>query len=241
MRADEVGGRNPCDDTEPSLAELALGILPGTERAQVLAHLEGCERCRDEAERSAATADTLLHLAPEIEPLLGLEVRLFQPHPFSAPSRRVKVGRKPINGSLTRLSHRVWVVVVAAAFTVGIALGFGGGWATTNGVAATTSLRPRYVTSATALLTSDTRDIGTVVTVGGPPVWMLMTVQDRSVNESVTCDVTTANGDHVTVGSFQLHEGQGAWAARLPSSVVPVRSARIVAPGGVVVGSATFT
>jgi hypothetical protein len=78
MSADGVGGRNPCNDTEASLAELALGILPGDERVQVLAHLDGCEHCLVEAERLTATADSLLHLASEIEPPLGLEVRLFQ-------------------------------------------------------------------------------------------------------------------------------------------------------------------
>jgi anti-sigma factor ChrR (cupin superfamily) len=78
MRADEIGAKNSCDDAEASLAEQALGILLGDERAQVMTHLEACERCRVEAERLTATADSLLHLAPEIEPPLGLEVRLFQ-------------------------------------------------------------------------------------------------------------------------------------------------------------------
>ena len=68
-----------------------------------------------------------------------------------------------------------------------------------------------------------------------------MTVQDGSVNGTVTCEVTSAYGKYMTVGSFRLHDGSSSWAARLPSSVESVRSARIVAPGGAVVGSATFT
>ena len=51
MSADHLSGRGACVDVEGSLAELALGILPGDERAVVLAHLESCERCQAEAER----------------------------------------------------------------------------------------------------------------------------------------------------------------------------------------------
>ncbi|MGB7051571.1 MAG: zf-HC2 domain-containing protein [Acidimicrobiales bacterium] len=241
MNTDEVSGRDPCEDTEASLAELALGILPGDERARMLAHLEGCERCQVEAERLTATADTLLHLAPEIEPPLGLEVRLFERLDVSVPTSESKVARKRIGGSLVRLSHRGRVLVAAAATAAAIALGFGGGWLANTGAPVATNSYPRYVTSATATLTSDTRDIGSVVTVGGSPGWMLMTVQDGSVNGTVTCEVTSAYGKYMTVGSFRLHDGSGSWAARLPSSVESVRSARIVAPGGAVVGSATFT
>ena len=115
------------------MAELALGILPGDERARMLAHLEGCERCQVEAERLTATADTLLHLAPEIEPPLGLEVRLFERLDVSVPNSESKAARKRIGGSLVRLSHRGRVLVAAAAATVAIALGFGGGWVANAG------------------------------------------------------------------------------------------------------------
>jgi hypothetical protein len=241
MSSNEVSGRSPCDDTEASLAELALGILPGDERARVLAHLEGCERCQVEAERLTATADTLLHLAPDIEPPLGLEVSLFERLGVSVPNPEIKVARKRIGGSLARLSHGGRAFAAAAAVTVGIALGFGGGWVANPGASVATNSYTHYVASATATLTSDTRDIGTVVTVGGSPGWMLMTVQYGSLNGSVTCEITASNGERMTVGSFRLHDGHGAWAARLPSSVESIRSARIVDPGGVVIGSASFT
>ena len=188
-----------------------------------------------------ATADTLLHLAPEIEPPLGLEVRLFERLGVSVPNPEVKVARRRIGGSLVRLSHRGRVLAAAAAVTVGVALGFGGGWVANPGAAVATKSDPHYVASSTATLTSDTRTIGTVVTVGGSPGWVAMTVHDGSVSGSVTCEVTTPDGEHVAIGSFRLRDGRGAWAAKLPSSVDSVRSARIVTPRGAVVGSATFT
>jgi hypothetical protein len=240
MNTDEMRGKDPCEDMEASLAELALGILPGDERARILAHLENCERCQVEAERLTATADTLLHLAPELEPPLGLEVRLFERLDISVPNSESKVARRRIGDSLARLSHRGRVLVAAAAATVAIALGFGGGWVANAVAPVAANSSPHYVTSASATLTSDTRDIGSVVTVGGSPGWMLMMVRDGSLNGPVTCEVTSAYGNHVTIGTFRLHNGNGSWAARLPNSVESIRSARIVAPDGAVVGSATF-
>jgi hypothetical protein len=240
MSADDIDNEGVCGDTEASLAELALGILPGDERARVLAHLEGCERCQVEVERLSATADTLLHLAPEVEPPLGLEVRLFERLGVSVPDPESTMARRRLGGSLSRLSSRARVVVAAAAVTIGIALGFGGGWIASPGASVATNSYPANVASATATLSSDTRDIGTVATVGGSPGWVLMTVHDAAVNGSVTCEVTGADGKGVAVGTFRLDDGYGAWASQLPSSVGHIQSARIVASNGSTVGSATF-
>ena len=76
--------------------------------------------------------------------------------------------------------------------------------------------------------------------VAGTPGWMLMTVQGTNVSGWVTCEVTLANGKQVVVGSFRLNRGYGAWSARLPVSARDIRSARVTAYDGVVVGSVTF-
>jgi hypothetical protein len=99
MNTDDVSGTSPCGDTEASLAELALGILPGDGRGRVLAHLEGCERCRVEAEGLTTTADALLHLGPEIEPPFGLEVRLFDRLGDSVPNPGLNVARRRMGRS----------------------------------------------------------------------------------------------------------------------------------------------
>src|SRR5580658_4636816 len=67
-----------CDAYADHLAELALGTLSGRERAETLAHVEGCTRCSDEVEELSKAADELLHVAPETEPPLGFEVRLLE-------------------------------------------------------------------------------------------------------------------------------------------------------------------
>jgi hypothetical protein len=237
MNADHMSGKVACVDVEGSLAELTLGVLPGDERATVLAHLNSCERCQAEAERLTLTADALLQLAPEVEPPVGFEVRLFERLGVE-PNTEVNVARRRIGGALDRLSNRGRGLVAAAAVTLGVALGFGGGWVANPG---TSLASPTYQNGATATasLLSDSHAVGTVSTFAGNPGWMMMTVHGEKVSGWVTCEVTLKNGKRVAVGSFRLDQGYGAWSARLPVPARDIQSAQ-VAYDGVVVGSATF-
>jgi hypothetical protein len=239
MSADHLSGKVACVDVEGSLAELALGVLPGDDRAVVLAHMESCKRCQAEAERLALTADTLLQLAPDVEPPVGFEVRLFERLGISEPIPEVNVARKRIGGTLTRLSNRGRVLVATAAVTLGVALGFGGGWVANPGTSMASQSNEYGASGSTATLLSDNHAVGTVSTFAGTPGWMLMTVHGGNISGWVTCEVTLVNGRQVAVGSFRLDQGYGAWSARLPVSAQDIRSAR-VAHDGVVVGSATF-
>lgn len=56
--------------------ELALGILDGAERAEVLRHVNGCASCLAAVQELAEVADALPHLAPEVEPPPGFERRV---------------------------------------------------------------------------------------------------------------------------------------------------------------------
>jgi hypothetical protein len=238
MSADHSSGKVACVDVEGSLAELTLGILPGDERALVLAHLDGCKRCQAEAERLTLTADTLLQLAPEVEPPVGFEVRLFE-RLGVWPDTEVNVARRRISATLDRLSNRGRALLAAAAVALGIALGFGGGWVANPGTSLASPPYDHSGTAATASLLSDDRAVGTVSTFSGTPGWMLMTVHGENVSGWVTCEVTLKDGKQVVVGRFRLDQGYGAWSARLPVSAQEIRSAR-VAYDGLVVGSATF-
>src|SRR5271154_4147635 len=74
---DNVGDRG-CEEYGNELAELALGVLTGRERSRVLSHVESCPRCAEELEVLSRTADSVLRAAPDMEPPLGFEVRLFE-------------------------------------------------------------------------------------------------------------------------------------------------------------------
>jgi hypothetical protein len=240
MSADHPGSRGGCVEVEESLAELALGILPGNERAVVLAHLQGCDHCQAELEKLTLTADGLLGLAPELEPPVGFEVELFRRLGISEPSSEAEVVHRRIGGWLDRISSRGRVMVSAAAVIIAVALGFGSGWVANPGTSASVRPYEQGVPSATATLTSDAHAVGTVSTFAGTPGWMLMTVHARDVSGWVTCQVTVSGGQQVAVGRFRLDHGYGAWSARLPVTVPSIRSAQVTTSDGVAIGSATF-
>ena len=53
-------------------------MLTGRERAQALSHVESCPRCAEELEQLSRVADTVVQAAPDMEPPVGFEVRLFE-------------------------------------------------------------------------------------------------------------------------------------------------------------------
>src|SRR4051794_33968706 len=82
-----------CEETRALIAELALGIADGAERARALPHLAECAECRRELAALSEIADELLLLAPEREPAPGFETRglarLKPPRPAAHPARRL--------------------------------------------------------------------------------------------------------------------------------------------------------
>lgn len=240
MSADRLAGADACPETEGTLAELALGILPGDQRALVLVHLDRCGRCRGVAQKLSLSADTLLQLAPEAEPPVGFEVGLFERLRISEPGPEVMTAPRRISPSLARLSRRGRAMIVTAAATLTVGLGFGAGWLANPGPSLAVSPYDHGLASATATLSSDTGAVGTVATFAGTPGWMLMTVHSGKGSGWVTCNVTVAGGGHVTVGTFRLDDGYGAWSARLPVPASAIRSAQVVTASGGVLGSATL-
>jgi len=65
-----------CAELAEAAPELALGILPGDERAAALAHLDGCPACRQQVSSLAGVTDQLLLLAPTAQPPAGFEQRV---------------------------------------------------------------------------------------------------------------------------------------------------------------------
>jgi hypothetical protein len=106
-----------CRHTREIAAELALGIAEGQQRSEALEHLATCASCRAEVDHLAATADSLLLLAPSAEPPAGFEStvldRLGNPPPVVVSRRR----------------SRRWTAVAAAAaavvvvFVIGLGVG----------------------------------------------------------------------------------------------------------------------
>ena len=111
--SDEVMDRG-CEAYANELAELALGVLTGRDRARVLSHVESCQRCADELELLSRVADTVVQAAPEMDPPLGFEVRLFE-----------RMGVTDVRSRRRRFRPSRWVPAVVGVAAAALALGLG--------------------------------------------------------------------------------------------------------------------
>jgi hypothetical protein len=227
---DYIEDSQRCEMIQDELAELALGILTGRNRSEVLGHVESCPRCSAELERLSVVADTLLLLGPEVQPPLGFELRLAER--LQAENVQAEATHPP------RHLGRITLLSAAAAVMAVLGFGFGAlvtpGGDNSHGLSATAKL-------TTANLTSHDGVLGEVMISPGSPPWMFMTVNDGTWPGNVTCQVTYAGGRVQTVGVFWLSGGYGAWGAPLSSSAGQVRSARLVASNGTVLASARLS
>ena len=230
-------GGSSCAEIAPALPELALGVLTGRDRVVALAHTESCSLCADELEQLARAADAVVLVAPELEPPVGFEVRLFSRMGVSddVPT--------PIRPTPIRRRVRPWFLAAAAA-VVALFIGLGAGWALSSprsghaGVAVGKPTPGAIVT--TAVLREHGRAVGRVSTSGGANPWMYMTLADVSIQGKVTCQVVTNDGVIHTVGTFTVRQGYGAWGAPLPVSPGDVHRAQVVSPKGTVIATATL-
>src|SRR5207249_7409013 len=65
-----------CAEVHELAPELALGILGGAERAEVVLHVNGCARCQAYVVELTEAADAIPQLVPEAEPPAGFEARV---------------------------------------------------------------------------------------------------------------------------------------------------------------------
>jgi hypothetical protein len=233
--------QHQCDAHSDNLAELALGILTGRERAATLAHVESCPRCAEELEQLAHVSDAVVSIAPEVEPPVGFEVRLFSrtglteapPTPRVAPARRQATPLRWVAASPR------WALAAAAvviALVLGLSLGLSSG-PVPPGTRQTQGARPEV---ATAALIEKGRTVGRVSTYGGTNPWMIVTLAGSSTDGKVSCEVVTANGVTHKVGSFSAKDGYGAWGAPLGVAPQDVRTAEVVSSNGTVIATASL-
>jgi predicted anti-sigma-YlaC factor YlaD len=218
-----------CEEYANELTELALGVLTGRERARVLAHVESCPRCAEELEVLSRAADTVVQAAPEMDPPLGFEVRLFE-----------RMGVTDVRRRRRRLRPSRWVPSVVGVAAAALALGLGLSLSSSS-TPTVTAQPPRPHQVVTAALVENGEKVGKVMTFGGDKPWMSMMLTDSTARGTVDCVVVTDDGVTHRVGTFVADEGYGAWVAPLrhvdPSDV---RSAEVVSPSGTVIATATL-
>ncbi|MGW7386794.1 anti-sigma factor family protein [Streptomyces sp. NPDC054794] len=235
-----------CEKLREIGAELALGVLPGRERAGALAHLDGCADCREYIEQLTLVGDGLIGLLPGSEPPVGFEARVAQALTRQAPAHegrghaRASAARK---GSFRRA--RLRFASVAAACVV--AIGFGG-WAAGTAVEHVLAGPSRSSAVNAEMLSGDLtataaggKPVGEVYAHTDPEGWVFMTVNlaqaGSPYNGKINCVLEHKDGSTVRVGTFTLRSGSGSWGA--PTSVDPsaVSGARVTTPDGTVLAT----
>jgi Putative zinc-finger len=191
-----------CETLQEAIAELALGIASGEERARVLEHTARCPSCRRLLRDLSRLGDELLLLAPEHEPPAGFEMRVLER--LGRPERRARPRRRGR-----------WVAVLAA---VAAALAAGSGAAV--GVLTATEDERALGRQLQAVLTrangqylavSDLRDPagrerGLVFHYGGNPSWIFVTLDRPLPAGRYIATLVTRAGTASELETFELDD-----------------------------------
>jgi Putative zinc-finger len=222
-----------CDEIDAVAAELALGILPGDERAEALRHLAGCPACRDRVDAMAHVADQLLLAAPEEEPPIGFESKVLD---------RIASERLPAPTQIHR--RRRWTVaavgvaaaaVLFAAALAGIAAGRANERAGHRGVesAVVSFGQGEWVCRVTAFAGRGTQPTELVIRLDEPPqpspIWY--TVQAEP----------SGGGAPVPIGTIHIQDGRGTIDTSVPLHTGKVRGIRVFDMQGHLTYEANFT
>ncbi|MEV0978332.1 hypothetical protein [Streptomyces sp. NPDC049915] len=239
-----------CEKMREHGAELALGVLPGRERAEAVGHLERCAGCREYVRQLTLVGDRLVGLLPDREPPLGFETRVARRLPQVAaayegrPNARGALAHHGLHGRARRT--RLRLVAVAAGFAV--VFGFAG-WTVGTTVDGSRASGPTAVESEPMLvgdMTSPAADggqpVGEIYAHPGAPGWVFVSVdlpgRGSAYNGRADCLLERADGTTVRVGDFTLRDGHGHWGVAARVDPVAVSGARLTAPDGTVLATA---
>jgi hypothetical protein len=207
-----------CTAVREAAPELALGILDGEARAEVLMHLATCPSCQRYVDEMAAVADGLNSLAPELEPPVGF-------------ARRVDA---TIRGERRR-SVRRWVTTVAVTAAAAAILSIT--------VVRVIDFHPTSASHpvaapalrSVAMVGSDGLPVGHVAVSSSSPASLVVNVDYNVPDGTYSLQVRRPAGAPDAVGTIAIIGGHGEWtgSARLPAAQGV--SVDLVAPGGAVV------
>ena len=214
-----------CAELRELAPELALGTLPGDQRAAAIAHLAHCGECQLLVEELSDAADAVLLIAPEADPPRGF-------------ARRVIAGLEP---SRPRRRLRLAAVAAVGALAVGLGIGvttelFDHGGRSTPPFA----LHEPGVRTARFVPAPGEHVEGQVFTDADNPSWVFMTLHDNGSEEGYVCQLDLADGRSVKVGSFQLHHGRGSWGREVEVNISEIRTVRLVDPSGQTAATASL-
>jgi Putative zinc-finger len=180
---------SPCDDVRERAADLALDIVPGDERATLLAHLSSCPACRDDVQSLGRVADRLLRAVPPEEPPQGFEDRVLA----RLADQPKRLDRRRSRLVLSGLAAAAAIIVVAL---VGAAL-----------------MRPGGDTREAVMVSTTGGEVVGEVTLTNDPGGILVAVPgwEPVENRPYGVRVSLDSGKEVDLGTIKLEEGYGGY------------------------------
>jgi hypothetical protein len=204
-----------CPEVEALAAELALGTVSGAERAGALDHLAGCPACRELVDQLARAADSLLLLAPVVEPPPGFESKVL-----------ARMSVAPVH-DIRRPRRRPLLVGIAAAALVAAMSG--------AGVARLAEDNDRPHDIRTVLIVDDEGQwTCRAMVYGDNPTWLVVSLDrlDGSNHPYSVEAVHKGTADPVPLGTFTLEKGHGTFARALEQPAGELQSVRVLDRNG---------
>jgi hypothetical protein len=183
-----------CGTAQEQAPELALGILGGAERAELLLHVNGCARCQAVIGELTEVADLLPLLAPEAEPPAGFEERVLA----AARGDRWRSWRRRalILGAVAAAAASLSIVTVRV---------IDAGRDTTD-VAATPVLRSAPMVGGGGM------HVGHVTVSNGAPAAVGVTVDYAVADGSYTLQLRPDGGAATDIGTIAVAGSHGEWS-----------------------------
>lgn len=206
-----------CHIVRESAADFALGALTGRDRAEVVAHLDGCAGCQALVAEHASVADALLELIPEAEPAADITPAVLT---AMRPARR------------HRWRRRVAALAAAAIAAIGAGtattVAFVSGGDDGSGSVAAPALRSAPMVGAGHLT------VGRVVATTDRPPTITVSVDYRLPDGSYQVAARDRTGAAAQVGTLQVTKGLGTWTGSASAFERPVAVSLVDQSGAVV-------
>ena len=183
-----------CVTAQERAPELALGILGGAERAEVLFHLGGCARCQAVIDEHTEIADLLPHLAPEVEPPFGFQRRVL--HAMHRGHRRTA---RRFVAALAATAAAAAITSVALVRVIDA-----------NHASETAASAPRLRT--VTMTGANGQPVGRVTISKGAPAAVAVTVDYAVPDGTYTLRIHQQRGATAELGGITITGGHGQWS-----------------------------
>ncbi len=227
-----------CAQVRDLAPELALGVLGGADRAEVLLHVDRCPACRAHVNELSETVDALALLAPEAEPPAGFEKRLL--HAMGVERHR---GWRGLLLSRWAAAAAVAALLLAGSTMGALAsLGIIGGHKSGISTEYVETLKKLGGTSVKGapMIGVSGKQTGEAFAYHGKSSWVFVSVDYNSMpsgSYSVVLDDT--HGPH-RLGTIDIVDGHGALGVPAPEGTKTANGVRIVDASGAIMCEALF-